>query len=76
MHRNQAIPLDGMETGMGLRTVRSFPYRNQAIPLDGMETPHRCAMLLSHCPRYRNQAIPLDGMETWGTLPVPSHIFL
>ena len=50
MHRNQAIPLDGMETGMGLRTVRSFPYRNQAIPL--------------------------DGMETWGTLPVPSHIFL
>ena len=39
-NRNQAIPLDGMET---MRIVpskhcSSTTHRNQAIPLDGMET--------------------------------------
>ena len=39
VYRNQAIPLDGMETSER-RGTSLFPLldRNQAIPLDGMET--------------------------------------
>ena len=37
--RNQAIPLDGMETQFQVVVAATpAPYRNQAIPLDGMET--------------------------------------